>query len=189
MVVELVCGTHLHAEVILVPAHVSVDIIARHRRHGHAQWGELAVELARYTGEAVGDGAHDGFEGAEALVEFTFSAATRHREIELYAPVAFVVCCLQRGDEGSLGHAFKLLYVLAVVFYAEFEEWTLRRDGAGLIGVLPVETYMESFAKEDDTGRVGVDSVEADGSIAGGVAKEIYTLVGVGQYAASEHES
>ena len=40
---------------------------------------------------------------------------------------------------------------------------------------------METLGHENNAGGIAVDAVEADGGIAGGVAQEVNTLVGVGE--------
>ena len=189
VVAEFVSGTELKSEIVLFSAHVAIDVITGHRGHGHAERCKLGVELARHTDEAVGDGADDGLEGAESVFKFAFSTAARNGKVKLNAPVAFVVGGLQRGDEGGVGHTLEFFRVLSVIFRTECEEWTLRSDGTGLVCVLPVEADMKPYAEEDNTGGVGIDTVKADGTVAGRVAKEGNTLIGIGQYAASEHGS
>ena len=78
MLIDLAGGTHLNSEVVLLALHVAVDVVARHVGHAGAEWAEGCVQLLRCADEAVGNGAHDGFEGADALVEFALAAAAGH---------------------------------------------------------------------------------------------------------------
>ena len=51
----------------------------------------------------------------ETVSEFTFSATTRHREVELYAPVSFVIGGLDGRNHGRIGHTLENLLGLSVV--------------------------------------------------------------------------
>ena len=162
--VDFVGRAELESEVVLTALHVAVHVVA------------LCAEGL----ELVGNVAHDALEGAESVGKLTAATASGHREVELPRPVALVVGGLQRGDEGGIGGALEGFYALSVVLASQGVEWIGGGYGAGLPCILPVEAYVETFGQESHTGGVGVDTVEADGGVAGGIAQEVDTLVRVG---------
>ena len=63
----------------------------------------------------MGDATYDTFERSQTVGKLTTAATTGYREIELQAPVTFIIGCLQRGNEGGIGHAFEYLGGLSLV--------------------------------------------------------------------------
>ena len=135
---NLVCATQLHAEIILAALHVSVHVVA-----SCAERCQLMGNVADNT-----------FKRAEAIAKLTLSATARHREIELETPVAFVIGSLQRGNARSVGHTLKHLHRCTVVLAPQSKQRIVRRDGTRLVGILPVDTEMKTFGKENHTSRV-----------------------------------
>ena len=158
VLINLIGSTQLEAEVVLAASHKGIHIIA------------LNVEpvLLQQSGNA----AHGTLEGAESIVELTDAATARHGKVELIAPVALIIGCLYGWYKRSIGNAFELLDVLALVFLAHAEHVVGRGDGTRLVCILPVEGNVETLWHESYTGRVGIDAINADSSIAGGVLQE-----------------
>ena len=161
---HLIGGAKGETEVVLLAAHVAVYIVA-----GGAK------RLQR-----TGNGCHGALERADAVGELALAAAAGHGNTGLKAPFAFVVGSLERRNDGGHGLALEFFDGLAVIPHAQRKVGVGGRDGACLSGILPVETYMETFVEEDDAGWVGIHTVESDGRIAGRIAQEVNALIGVG---------
>ena len=146
---------------------------------GDAQLAESLVKLVD-SGGIGGDAGNHLLERAKAVGEFTFATAAGKGKSELEAPVALVVGSLQRGDNGRVGLALKLVYAATHV-HVVGEEWEARLDGTGLVCILQSDRQVHALAQEDYTGGVAVDAIDGNGSIARGIAKEVNVLVGVGE--------
>ena len=146
---------------------------------GDAQLAEFLVKFVYITGFSGNAGNHL-LKRAEAVGEFTFATAAGKGKSELEAPVSLVVGSLQRGDDGRVGLALKLVYAATHV-HVVGEEWEPRLDGTGLVCILQSYRQVHALAQEDYTGGVAVDAIDAYGSIARGIAEEVNVLVGVGE--------
>ena len=146
---------------------------------GDAQLAEFLVKFVYITGFSGNAGNHL-LKRAEAVGEFTFATAAGKGKSELEAPVSLVVGSLQRGDDGRVGLALKLVYAATHV-HVVGEEWEARLDGTGLVCILQSDRQVHALAQEDYTGGVAVDAIDGYGSIARGIAEEVNVLVGVGE--------
>ena len=120
------------------------------------------------------------FKRAKTFRELTTTATTRDGEVELYAPVSFIISSLKGGDDRGIGHTLEGLCDVAVVLATKCKYGVGTGDGTRLVGILPVETDMESLGEESNTCRIGIDTIETDGCITGRIAQEVDTLIGVG---------
>ena len=185
MIVDLSGSTQLQSEVILLSFHIGIGIVARHSRHAGIERCQTLVEHSRCGHQLLGNGTHGRFERTKSVVELTLSATPGDREIQLPAPIALVPGSLNAGNERSISHSFESLLTIAIVFDSQTEKVVCRCDGTRLVGILPIESQMEALRQEGYAGRIGVHTIEADGSITCRVAKEIDTLVCVGKNATS----
>ena len=174
---NLVGCAHLHSEVVLAALHISVHIVAFHSGSRLSEGQCQLVEALQLVGYA----AHNALEGPQTVGKLTLAAAARHREIELHAPVALVPGSLKRGDARCIGYSLEHFCALVLVLAPQRKHWIGRSYGACLVGILPVEGEVEPFREESNACRVAVDSVEAYRAVAGRVAEEVNTLVGVCQ--------
>ena len=100
VLVDLIGGTQLEAEVILASAHVGIHVVA----------------LGAERFQLLGNHAHGTFERSQTFLKLAYATSAGDGEVELNAPVASVIGCLDRGDKGCIGNTFKGLACLAVVF-------------------------------------------------------------------------
>ena len=80
MLINFISGTHLETKIVLASAHKRIHIVAL----------DVETILAKHAGNA----ANGTFERAETIIKFTGTTASWHREVELIAPIPFIICCL-----------------------------------------------------------------------------------------------
>jgi hypothetical protein len=133
--------------------------------------------------------AHHTLKRAEALVIGALATTTRDGEVELQAPVASVPSGLNGRYDGSVGNALESLLGLAIVLSTHSKNRVVRDNGTCLMSILPVEAEMEAFGHESHTSWVGIDTVEADCSVAGRISKKIDALVSIRENATCHSSS
>ena len=173
---DFVGSTELEAEIVLTTFHETVHVVAFHARGWLSKSCGYLIEALQLVGNVT----YNAFEGAKTVAKFTFATAARYGEVELHAPVTFIISSLKGGDDRSIGHTLEGLCDVAVVLATKCKYGVGTGDGTRLVGVLPVETDMESLGEESNTCRIGIDTIETDGCITGRIAQEVYTLICVG---------
>ena len=127
----------------------------------------------------VGNTSYHLLERTESLFKLTLSTTASDGEPKLEAPVSFVPCSLKRGEDGNISLTLKFMHLLPGVVGIVDKERGGRSDSSRLMGILNIQREMESFTKEDNTSRVAIYTVDADGSITSGVTEKSYVLIGV----------
>ena len=163
MFINFIGGTQLETEIILTAAHIGIGIVA----------------LCAERFQLLGNHTHGTLEGAQSVIEFADTAAAGDGEVELYAPVACVIGSLNGGDERCIGNTFENLGCLSIVLLSQCEKGIRGSDGARLMGILPVDGQMETLGHEHHAGRIGINTIQTDGCIAGRVFQKFYALIGV----------
>ena len=128
----------------------------------------------------MSDVAHYALKRAEAVAKLTGTAAARDGEVELNAPVTFIIGSLDGWDTWRIGHTLEYFGGCAIVLLAQGKDGICRFDGTRLVGILPVEAEIESFGEESHTCRVAIDTIETDGSVTSRVTEKVDTLICVG---------
>ena len=183
---QLASCTQMKAEVVLATLHIGIGIVATHLRYADSQRSNHRVEHVGGRLQLVGNGTYSRLKRADTVVELALATTAGNREVELEAPLVRVPCSLKRGNERSVGHALKGLRGMTIIFCAIDKKIIGRRDGTGLMSILPVEAQMKAVGHECHTCGVRIDTIETDGTVTCWIAKEIDTLVCVGQNSACQ---
>ena len=129
---------------------------------------------------------HDPLKRTQSVVERTFAATANEVEVGLKRPIALVVSILKRGNYGSKCLALKFAGSNGSV-HVVCEQRIIVLDDAVLVGQLPVEGKMMTFAQECHTGRVVINTVYRYRCLTAQHTVESDVLICVCQQASCQH--
>ena len=179
--VDAIADAKLTAEIILAALHVRIERITAHRT-----WSQSANQHRHHS--------HLAFKRRQTIGEVTLSATACHTQMECGKPLFAHASQVERRHHRSRGLTVKTLDTVRIVAHAvdrserkraSILRTKIRSRRSALISTLYVESQMPTNRHKTNAGRIGIGTVNADGTITRRITQEINALVRVRQVTTS----